>query len=286
MEGKFPETEDDDEDELLVESDTEVVDEPRIVERPQESVPQLSVIVPAYNEEERIEAALRSMHRYLSQRDSSFEIIVVNDGSQDATSAVVERFQQEAPEIRLVSYEKNRGKGYAVRLGMLQAQGKFFLQNDADGATPITELDRLEKAIDDGADIAIGSRALSSSDTNVSALWYRKAMGRVFNGIVNVVAVPGIADTQCGFKLYRREAAHELFRRQHAEGFSFDVEILYLARKRDLRVIEVPVNWENVPGSKINLVSDSLHMLCDVLRFRFRDLAGGYEKVSTTANLS
>ncbi len=238
----------------------------------------LSVIVPAYNEENRLPRTLLSITEFLEASERTYEVLVVNDGSTDGTDKVVHQFERLSPEVRLLQYGENRGKGYAVRFGVMHAAGELILYTDADGASPIEELTRLERAIERGAQVAIGSRAMYSHDTKVSTLWVRKFMGRVFNGIVNFVMLPGIADTQCGFKLFRRPVARYVFSRSKSEGFSFDVEILYLARKAGAKIAEVPINWTNVPGSKVNLVSDSAKMFRDILIFRLRDIFGGYGK--------
>lgn len=248
---------------------------------------ELSVVIPAYNEEKRLQTTLLSTVEYLRSRSDSFEIIVVDDGSVDQTSQVVREFKQAGyPEVHLLVNPRNRGKGYSVKFGVLNSRGMRVLYADADGATPIVEFERLERAFDLGADIAIGSRALASRETSVTTVWYRKAMGRVFNGIVNIVAVPDVADTQCGFKLFSHDAARYLFSRQSAERFSFDVELLFLAWKAGFKVIEVPVNWTNVPGSKVNLVTDSASMLADVFRFRLRYMLGRYKMVPNPSSSS
>jgi dolichyl-phosphate beta-glucosyltransferase len=241
----------------------------------------VSVVIPAYNEEQRLPSTLLSVLEYLRENYQSFEIIVVDDGSSDQTPKIVRQFVTLAPQIKLFVLPYNRGKGYAVKFGVLNAIGRRILFNDADGASPIEELSRLEKALDDGAEVAIGSRARYSADTAVETLWYRKLMGRVYNGIVNLVILPGIADTQCGFKLFRREAAMPIFKMQRAEGFSFDVELLFLSRKVGCKIAEVPINWTNVPGSKVSLGKDSLLMFRDIMIFRMRDLLGGYGTASS-----
>jgi len=159
---------------------------------------------------------------------------------------------------------------------MMNALGALILYDDADGASPIEEFARLEAAMNLGADIAIGSRAIFAADTAVKTIFIRKAMGRVFNLLVNLLLLPQITDTQCGFKLFRRAVARRIFSQQHADGFSFDVEILFLAKRAGFKITEVPINWTNVPGSKVNLIKDSLLMFIDVVRFRLRDLFGGY----------
>ena len=243
----------------------------------QAAKPDISIIIPAYNEERRLPTTLASILDYCRTRaETSFEVIVVDDGSTDGTSEVVREFEAASPEVKLLVYGSNRGKGYAVRFGVMNARGRLLLYNDADGATPIEEIARLEHAIARGADIAIGSRAMFSKDTTVETVWYRKYTGRVFNGVVNLLLVPGIADTQCGFKLFKREAAVNLFSRQQAERFSFDVEVLFLARKAGFKIFEVPINWCNIPGSKVNLLRDSVHMFLDLVRFRIKDIFGMY----------
>lgn len=243
---------------------------------PLEPETDLSIVIPAYNEELRLPKTLLAAREYFVSAGVAHEIIVVDDGSADDTARVVRSFSELSPDVRLLTYPKNRGKGYAVKFGVLNAGGRRILFCDADGATPFSELDRLMEAIDAGADIAIGSRALHSTHTAVKAQLHRKVLGRIFNGIVNMAILPGIADTQCGFKLFRAETVRPIFGRQRMEGFSFDVEVLYLARKCGYRIVEVPVNWTNVPGSKVNLVRDSLRMLRDVAKIRLRDLFGGY----------
>lgn len=237
----------------------------------------LSIVIPAYNEELRLPSTLESVGEYLSRRGEPCEVLVVSDGSTDGTLNVVEAARTKYPMIRALGYRKNRGKGFALRYGALQSQGELVLINDADGSTPIAEIEQLEAALREGADIAIGSRALKSAEKAVKTVWYRKLMGRTFATLVNLLILPGIADTQCGFKLFTRRAADELFSRQRSERFSFDVELLYLARRYGYRVKEVAINWTNTPGSKVNLVKDSLEMLLDILRFRWMGISGVYE---------
>lgn len=228
----------------------------------------LSVVVPAFNEERRLPPTLLDMLAVLYDLSLKFEIIVVDDGSSDGTPEVVERAKRLHRGTRLIKFPKNRGKGAAVRAGMLAAQGRRRLFADADGSTPFEEIKRLLSALDNGADVAIGSRALFGPDTQVRTRWHRKFLGRIFNNCVNRILLPDIADTQCGFKLFTAEAADFLFARQTSDGFSFDVELLFLARRVGMRMVEVPINWVNVPGSKVNLAVDSLKMLRDVTRFR------------------
>ena len=252
----------------LVETENWISEQPNMVE-----AVHLTVVVPAFNEERRLPPTLLDMIDYLDKRQFTYEILVVDDGSSDATAEIVRKFERVRPQVKLIHLPKNGGKGYAVKLGILNARGERILFADADGATPFQEIERLEHALDAGAYIAFGSRAVASSDTTVRTRLLRRVLGRVFNSCVNIVVLPGIADTQCGFKLFRRDAARFVFERQQAERYSFDVEILYIARRAGLKSVEVPINWTNVPGSKVNLIFDSLRMLRDIIGFRMRHKA-------------
>lgn len=240
------------------------------MEQQQASAPSvdMSVVVPAFNEERRLPPTLIDIIDFFERKSIRYEVLVVDDGSTDGTAEVVRKFERVRPEVRLIQLPKNQGKGHAVRLGVLNSRGARILFVDADGATPIAEAERLQAALDAGSDVAIGSRALSSTDTKVATSLHRKLLGRVFNRCVNVILLPSIADTQCGFKMFSRKAALFLFRKQTSDRFSFDVELLFLAHKAGLTVAEVPINWTNVPGSKVNLVVDALLMFRDVFRFR------------------
>jgi dolichyl-phosphate beta-glucosyltransferase len=237
---------------------------------------QLSIVVPAYDEARRLAPTLRAILDYARRRCLVFEVIVVDDGSRDDTMGVVRRLQGEAPELRLIRLAANHGKGYAVRAGILNAVGALVLFADADGATPIAELARLEAALALGADVAIGSRARSAEDVRVRKKWYRHVVGRAFHFLVERLTVRGFRDTQCGFKLFRGPVAHALFSRMRMDGFSFDVEALLMARLQSYRVAEVPVNWTHQPGSRINLALDSVRMARDLFLIRARLLRGDY----------
>ena len=230
----------------------------------------LSIVIAAYNESFRLPATLESIVSYCKASGETYEIVVVDDGSTDATAALVQTLSQQHSTIRLISLETNCGKGAAVRTGVLAANGDMILFCDADGASPIAELNRLRQAIADGAEIAIGSRALPSDEVVVDAHLHRLIMGRVFNFFANVLLVPGIADTQCGFKLFKREAAKTIFSRQVENGFIFDVELLYLARKLSVKVTEVAVHWADQPGSRVKLFRDSWGMFLGLFRIFFR----------------
>ena len=236
----------------------------------QEQVIDLSVVIPAYNEQQRLPATLAEIIDVLAAKKISYEIIVVDDGSSDETCDVTNHFEQAHQQIKLIQLEKNYGKGQAVKKGVLQARGKQVMFCDADGAVSFKEVDRLLAAfLESGAEVIIGSRAKGSERTLVQANQLRKFLGRVYNRFVNILILSHIDDTQCGFKLFSAPAARFLFSKQRLTGYSFDVEILYLARQAGLKIEEVPVNWNEVPGSKVNLVIDSLKMLRDIFYLRF-----------------
>lgn len=234
----------------------------------------LSVIIPAYNEEERLPAFLESVLTYLHKDGRSFEVIVVDDGSADGTADAVTSIGADAPQLRLVSHERNAGKGAAVRTGMTRARGRLCLFADADGATRMGELPALEAAIDGGADIAIGSR--EGADKLVECSPLRRFLGRWFNRAVRMGSVKGIRDTQCGFKLFRRPSGTALFERVQEDGYAFDVEVLMIAQGEGLKVREVFVNWTEQPGSKVSLFRDGMRMLKAVRRIRKRVKRGEY----------
>lgn len=243
-------------------------------------MPHLSVIIPAYNEEKRLPTTLESVHAFLSETGQDFEIIVVDDGSSDSTKAVVNDFAGTHCSVRLIAHTPNMGKGYSVREGMLKAQGEYLLLDDADGASPIAEVVRLLSAIEAGADVAIGSRAKPGDETVVKALSHRKHIGNTFNLIVQSSLLPGIQDTQCGFKLFKRDVAMDLFSIARLNRYAFDVEILYLARMKGYEIAEVPINWTNVEGSKINLVTDPMNMLFEIGKVILGRMFGSYGKLS------
>jgi dolichyl-phosphate beta-glucosyltransferase len=238
----------------------------------------LSVVIPAFNEAARLPATLRDLRAFLDRDGRRAEVIVVDDGSTDDTSQVVRRHEAEDDRIRLIRLPQNRGKGYAVRTGVVNAAGRRVLFADADGATPFDELTRLESQLSTGARIAIGSRAIPNRTTKVEARLYRRIAGRMFHAVVRLYAIRGFVDTQCGFKVFDAPVAHDLFSRMRMTGYSFDVEVLLMALRAGYKVAEVPVNWVHQPGSKVRVVRDGLRMAVDVLRIRANAARGVYDQ--------
>lgn len=243
------------------------------------TLPDISVVIPAHNEAVRILPYLHAITSHLQRRRQTYEVLVIDDGSADTTATVVTSFARAAPDVRLIQLPSCRGKGAAVRQGMQSAVGHLQLFADADGATPIQELDRLEKAIADGADLAIGSRTLASRlpGFTVQARLYRTLLGMLFHAAVRQSGIRGIADTQCGFKLFRRNVAQDLFSASSIEGYGFDLEILYVAQRRGYRIAEVPVNWADQPGSKVRILRDGLAMLRELAIIRQNGINGLYD---------
>lgn len=227
-------------------------------------------MVPAWNEENRLPPTLAELRRYIDDRDLEAEVIVVDDGSSDGTSALVEGLAAGDARFRLLRHEANQGKGAAVATGMLAARGEFVLFTDADLSTPIDDAEPMLDALHSGADVAIGSRALDRSLIEVHQPWYRDRMGRIFNLFVQALLLPGVKDTQCGFKAFRRAAARELFSSTHSSGFEFDCEVLYRARRRGLVIREIPVRWRNSPDTRVSPVRDSISMFIALFKIRRR----------------
>ncbi|MFA4043961.1 MAG: hypothetical protein HZRFUVUK_000743 [Candidatus Fervidibacterota bacterium] len=250
--------------------------------------PLVSVVIPAYNERNRLPQTLKRIIDYARQRRLHCEIIVVDDGSEDDTSEVALLTANELSfgDLRVIRYTPNMGKGFAVRSGMLASRGRFILFTDADLSTPIEELDKLLKPIADGlCDIAIASRALPDSKLQVRQPLFRELLGRAFNVVVQALLLPGIKDTQCGFKCFRRETAFDVFPRQRVFGFAFDVEILFIARKLGYRIVEVPVCWINSPETKVKLFKHGFQMLLHVLLIRWNAFCGKYGTVASVPHL-
>ena len=233
----------------------------------------ISIIIPAYNEEKRLPSTLQQVREYLARSSWDFsELVVIDDGSRDQTIAVAR-----AAGVRLLQNPGNRGKGYSVRHGMLQAKGDWVLFTDADLSSPITELERLWSAAErEQARVAIGSRALDRSLIGVHQPAFRETMGRVFNFVMRLLTGLPFRDTQCGFKLFEAAAARQIFGRQLLDGFGFDVEVLYIARRLGYKSIEVPVKWNDVAGTKVSMWRGMAAFL-DPLKVRWNGLAGKYK---------
>lgn len=238
--------------------------------------PSLSIVVPAYNEEGRLPQALPRIVEFLEARDYLGEVIVVDDGSRDGTASVVEGFAAETPIVRLIRNE-HRGKGYAVKTGVLAAAGDHIFLCDADLSMPIEEVANFLPPVLEEYDVAIGSREVEGA-RRYDEPGLRHLMGRVFNTLVRLLAVRGFQDTQAGFKCFAREAAHEVFPYQTMDGFGFDVEILFIAHKRGYRIVEVPIDWYYMSNSRVSPVSDSIRMVREILEVRLNDWRGLYDK--------
>jgi dolichyl-phosphate beta-glucosyltransferase len=232
--------------------------------------PRWSLVIPAYNEALRLPAYLKEIQAYFEGRDESYEVIVVDDGSRDGTAERVREVAAGRAAITVHALERNRGKGHAVRAGMARAAGTLRLMADADGATPITEAARLEAAIVAGADLAVGSRVLPDPTVTRQGRLHRKLSGHVFNFLVRRLGVASVVDTQCGFKLFRGPVADRLFPLVTTDGFGFDVELLMLAERLGFRVVEVPVNWADQPGSKVGVLREGPRMIWEALVARGR----------------
>jgi glycosyltransferase involved in cell wall biosynthesis len=240
--------------------------------------PKYSIVIPAYNESARILATLRSVVLCVRAQGWSAEIIVVNDGSRDSTAEVVRDFAADAPEVRLLQNPSNRGKGYSVRSGLLQALGEVVMFTDADLSAPIEEAERLFAAIAAGADIAIGSRWLEKGRQTHRQPLYRQFFGRCFNAVTRAVMGLRFADTQCGFKAFTRAAAQTVFQLQTIERWGFDPEILFIGLKRGYRIVEVPVSWAHDERTRMSYLKDGIKMLEEIAIIRWNALRGRYGK--------
>jgi dolichyl-phosphate beta-glucosyltransferase len=230
----------------------------------------LTVVIPTYNEERRIPRTIQAIQNYMAREGWPFDILVSDDGSTDGTAQVVLRMAQEGVPVRFLRASRHRGKGWAVRRGVMEARGDLVLISDADLATPISEVTKLLAAIDAGADIAIGSCGLAQSCLVVRQPLYREYSGRLFNWFVRILVLPGVRDTQCGFKLMRRTVAHAVFGQCTVDGFAGDVEALVLAVRSGFAVAEVPVKWAHDADTKVSLVRHSAGMLLDLVRIAVR----------------
>jgi dolichyl-phosphate beta-glucosyltransferase len=236
----------------------------------------ISVVIPAFNEELRIAGTIQSVHDYLRKRYASYEIVVVDDGSTDATSKIVAALAKERNYLRLIRHVVNSGKGFTVKAGIFAASGNIIVMSDADLSTPIEESEKLLSYYEKGVDVVIGSRGLKESDIVGRQPWYRGRMGKIFNLFVRLLVIGDFRDTQCGFKMFRRDVARELFSRCRINHFCFDVEILFIAKKLGFRIKEVPIRWINSPDSKVKIFKDSLRMLIDLIIIRVNSYRGFY----------
>src|SRR5712671_2261496 len=241
------------------------------------TVPDLSIIIPSYNEESRLPATLERIAEYLSSYGRGAEVLVVDDGSKDGTAAVAEYFRIKIPSLRVVSNGVNRGKGFSVRHGIQEARGRIALFTDADLSAPIEEAGKLIDALGTN-DLAIGSRAVDRSLISVHESPFREFAGIIFNKIVRIVLWLPFVDTQCGFKAFRRERCRIIVDQQRIERFGFDPELLYLARHHGLKSTEIPVRWSHSPATKINMMRDSVLMFVDVFTIRWNAILGRYPK--------
>jgi dolichyl-phosphate beta-glucosyltransferase len=231
--------------------------------------PQLSIVIPCYNEEQRLPRTIARIERYLTEKGVSYELILVDDGSSDGTRKIMDEAAERNRSLRLEALPHNRGKGRALAEGVAAARGAEILVTDADLSTPIEELDKLRAELRKGAGVAIGSRALRGSRVEVSQPIYRVVMGKAFNILVQAVLLPGIWDTQCGFKLFRADVAHDAFAALTTDGFGYDPEVLYRAKKRGVKIAEVPVVWRNSAPTKVSPIKSSIDMFKHVMRIRF-----------------
>lgn len=237
--------------------------------RPTRGCPELSLVVPCFNEQERLPGVLPQVIRYLEQRGIDFELLLVDDGSSDGTGRLIESLQDRDPRIRALRLLSHRGKGRAVAEGVRASGGRLVLVSDADFSASIEELPKLERALAEGADVAFGSRAAPGA-REVDQPLYRRLMGKAFNRLVQALLLPGVRDTQCGFKLFRGEVARELFGSLETDGFAYDVEVLLRARQAGHHLSEVPVRWLNSDSTRVDPWRHPTEMLRDLLRLRLR----------------
>ena len=243
--------------------------------------PQLSIIIPAYNEEQRLPRTLARIREYFGESHiapEDLEIIVVDDGSTDKTLQIARALTDEIPQLRCISNPGNRGKGYSVKHGMLEARGEVGLFTDADLSSPIEECQKLFEAIEAGNDIAVGSRALDRSLIATHQSRFREVAGMIFNGFVRLFTGLPIYDTQCGFKAFDLSVSRKIFQEQRVDDFGFDPEILFLAKKYGLRIAEVPVRWAHDEGTKVHMLRDSALMLAGLVRMRWNWFRGLYRR--------
>jgi glycosyltransferase involved in cell wall biosynthesis len=240
--------------------------------------PQLSIVIPAYNESARIEQTLERVMACVEKQGWNAEVLVVDDGSLDSTPEIIHAWMDRHPQLRLIQNEGNRGKGYSVRNGLLQATGEVVMFTDADLSAPMQEANLLIAAIADGADVAIGSRWMDKTRQTIHQPLYRRFFGRCFNWVTRTVMGLPFKDTQCGFKAFKRPAAQIIFRLQRIERWGFDPEILFIARKLGYRIQEVPVTWGHDERSRMSYLKDGMKMLEEMAIIRGNSIAGRYDE--------
>ena len=243
------------------------------------TTPELSIVIPSYNEELRLPASLEKIARYIREQRLNTEVLVIDDGSTDQTAAIANSWKERIPQLRVLSNGINRGKGFSVRHGSLDARGDVVLFTDADLSAPIEEGEKLLKALETH-DIAIGSRAVDRDLIEVHESVFREFAGIIFNRIVRTMLRLPFVDTQCGFKAFRRERCRIIFEQQTIERFGFDPELLYLARHHGLSTVEVPVRWAHSPATKVSMIRDSVQMFLDVFVIRWNAMLGRYRKAT------
>lgn len=246
--------------------------------------PLLSIVIPAYNEATRLPESLEQVARFVAAQTYPIEVIVVDNNSSDTTSQIANEFAAEFPYARAL-FEPRQGKGAAVQTGMLAGIGQYLVICDADFSMPVDEVSKFVPVDGTDYDVAIASREVIGAQ-RIGEPEYRHLMGRIFNFIVRIMAIPRIQDTQCGFKSFRREVAHDVFSLQTIEGWGFDVEVLYIALKRGYRLIEIPITWYYKPQSRISPIRDSLNMVMEVLRVRINGLRGKYDRKNGSSSPS
>jgi len=244
---------------------------------------ELSVIIPVYNEEKRVTKTLEAAFKYLEAKKIKAEILIVDDGSSDETLKVVGKFKSKTTThivLKTLKQPVNRGKGAAVKAGALAARGKIVLYMDADNATPLSEFEKFKPAFKKGADVIVGSRAVDRKQVKVHQPLYREVIGRVGNIIIQLLVVPGISDTQCGFKAFTLRAAQSIFPLQTIERFGFDVELLFIAKIQGFSILETSVQWMDDPNTRVNAFRDSIRTFADLFIIRWNDIKGRYSSTN------
>lgn len=238
--------------------------------------PYLSFVIPVYNEEERVHKAIEALDGYLEKLNREVEIIFVDDGSVDRTKEKIKELSP-AFNYRILDYQPNRGKGYAVKHGMLNSKGKYRLFMDVDMSTPIEELEKFLPKVEEGAEVVIGTRKTVGANLIKRQNFLRQKLGEGFTLLSNTLIVPGVSDFTCGFKLFSQEASQDIFQRQQIERWGFDSEIMFLAHKHGYEITEVPVSWTNDEATRVNLFKDIFQSLSDLISIRLNDLQGYYD---------